>query len=289
MICIACLLLIIIGVTTDINATKKYNTKKYKKNVKTIEDFAVPQLNKTKQVWIYLPPDYKKTNKSYPVLYMQDGDQLFNTDARRGGWQVDKTLNQLFEENKTTGVIVVGIESADGDQRSREYNLLPLTGLVENPQGSRYLDFLVNDLKPYIDNNYRTLADRDNTGIMGSSFGGTISLAAGFKYPNLFSKVGALSSGISPLFFRDKIYFEKKLPMKIYFDCGTKEDFCSENKDDYQLLREIGFTKEELKLVIEKGGRHNNNYWRKRFPAVFLWLFEGQSKFEKYISKVNIY
>lgn len=260
-------------------------------NIEIVEDFNMPQLERTRRVWIYLPPDYETTVRDYPVLYMHDGQNLFDeATANYGEWEIDETIEQLFNEGQTAGVIVVGIDCHPSKRRN-EYS--PWQHQEENlgGAGAEYVEFLVETLKPYIDQNYRTLKDRDHTAIAGSSMGGFISLYAGFKYQTVFSKIGAFSPALffNPQqmnqFLKDKGKTEK---MKVYIDVGTKEtldldyldylitadDYLADVKQTAAVLENIGFAKENLQLKIDKGAQHQESDWAKRFPPAFLWLFE---------------
>ena len=161
-----------------------------------IEEFTMPQLGRERRIWVYLPPEYEASTQSYPVLYMHDGQNLFDKSASYDGeWEVDETLNQLFAGGETEGIIIVGID-CEPECRRDEYSPWERTLIEQGGEGDDYLDFLVNNLKPYIDKNYRTLPDREHTGIGGSSMGGFISLYGGLKYQEVFSKIAAFSPAI---------------------------------------------------------------------------------------------
>ena len=155
------------------------------------EEFEIPQLNRKRRIWVYLPPDYEKTNEHYPVLFMHDGQNLFdNVTSFSGEWNVDETLDRIYNDLGFK-LIVVGIDNG-GKYRLNEYSPW------DNPKydkgaGKDYADFIVNTLKPEIDKSFRTLSDRRNTAVMGSSMGGLISHYMGLQYPDVFSKVGVFS------------------------------------------------------------------------------------------------
>jgi predicted alpha/beta superfamily hydrolase len=255
-------------------------------NIEIIKDFEIQQLQ-DRNIWVYLPPDYEESTKQYPVLYMQDGQNLFDDlTAYAGEWKVDETLEKLFAEEKTDGVIVVGVNNSSA--RNREYNLWKFKireKEMNQPLGEEYAEFIVNDLKPYIDKQYRTLPGREHTGIAGSSFGGTISLYIGLNYQDVFSKVAGLSASL----WQGRTYnngegkifdfvrgIEKKQQMKIYTDIGRKEmpGGVKAHQKLHRLLQKKGFSQQELKLVIDEDGQHKEKYWSQRFPEAFLWLFE---------------
>ncbi|MCO6041449.1 alpha/beta hydrolase-fold protein [Thermococcus alcaliphilus] len=239
----------------------------------------IPQLgNRERRIWVYLPPDYNQSNRRYPVLYMHDGQNLFDqATSFAGEWQVDETLERLFKE-KGFAIIVVGIDNG-GDKRIDEYSPWVNSGYGRGGEGDAYVRFIVETLKPYIDSKYRTLPNE--TGIMGSSLGGLISIYAGFKYPEVFKYVGAMSSAF---WFNPEIYeFVKNStagPEKIYIDWGTLEGkdpeaYIETNKKLVEILKEKGYREGvNLMVIEEKGAIHNEYYWARRFPNAVLWLFE---------------
>ena len=241
-------------------------------NVKVIEHFYMPQLKAHRRLWLYLPPDYEHSDRRYPVLYMHDGQNLFDTATSHvGEWNVDKTLDRLFYEKALPGLIVVGIDNGN-ETRFEEY--------IPWKMGRHYACFVMHTLKPFIDKRFRTLGDRENTGIMGSSLGGLISLYLGTKYPRLFSKVGAVSPAMH--FAGDSFDgVHKQLDMKIYMDVGTDENLpytsATQYADDvwkvYFRLICAGFSNEEMRLVVEKGADHEEAAWSRRFADTVCWLY----------------
>jgi predicted alpha/beta superfamily hydrolase len=252
-------------------------------NVTIIEDFNMPELERTRDIWIYVPPDYQdNTSKHYPVLYMQDGQNLFDViTSSTGEWGIDETLEDFFENGETDGVIVVGIENG-GAQRTQEYSPweFQLDNEILGGEGDEFVDFIVNTLKPHIDVNYRTLPNRENTGIVGSSMGGLISLYAGIKYQRIFSKVCAMSSSFWMGYVNMMSFLAsnpKKDNMRIYLDAGELEgqDMVDNTNGVYDKLLEIGFSQDELMKVLDEDGEHNEAFWRERFPNAFLWLLSN--------------
>jgi enterochelin esterase-like enzyme len=153
-------------------------------NVKLVDSvFSIPQLNTKRKVWIYLPQSYGKSNKKYPVIYMHDGQNLFDEfTGGYGEWGVDELLDKMIAQGKKE-YIVVGTAHG-GAERLKEYN--PYDSKYGKGRGKAYVSFLVNNLKPFIDKEYRTLKDKNNTSIAGSPMGGLISLYAISTYPNIF-------------------------------------------------------------------------------------------------------
>ncbi|KAF5073998.1 putative esterase [anaerobic digester metagenome] len=239
------------------------------------EDFFIPQLNRSRRIWIYLPPDYDTSGKDYPVLYMHDGQNLFDSNTSFSGeWQVDETLNAMAGDGIEVPV-VVGIDNG-GIYRIAEYT--PWANQqYGGGDGDAYIRFIVETLKPYIDQNYRTLPGKDHTGIMGSSLGGLISHYGALRYQQTFSKAGIFSPSY---WFSDSVWSftqhsPKQANMKFYQLCGTLE---GENTVAHMLrmsdsLETAGFSQEEIFNKVVEGGQHNEALWRDNFREAMLWLF----------------
>ncbi len=247
--------------------------------------FAMPQLGRSRRVWIYLPPDYATTSRRYPVLYMHDGQNLFDAALSFSGeWGVDETLDSLHARGDR-GVIVVGIDNG-GTRRLDEYSPWR-NARYGGGEGDAYLDFLVKTLKPYIDEHCRTLPDRAHTAIAGSSMGGLISLYAALKYPTVFGSAGVFSPA---LWFAPDIYayaraFKPNVPRpRLYFVSGALEGQTGEAAAVYMrdqqrmidTLAAAGFPIDgNVKSLVQPDGRHAEWFWRREFPAAYRWLIGG--------------
>lgn len=251
-------------------------------NVITISnDFFIPQLDRNRRVRLCLPLDYDATSHDYPVLYMHDGQNLFSAaESFAGEWKVDEAL-AYFEENGYSsssgypGVIVVAIDNG-GSYRFPEYTPW-VNPAYDSGEGEEYMEFIVNTLKPYVDENYRTLTDRENTGIMGSSLGGLISHYGAMKYQNVFSKVGVFSPSF---WFTDDIYdftYEQghQEAMKFYFLAGGQESETLEQKVTNMMdtMVAAGFDGSEIMYKYVANGAHSEWFWAQEFPDAFQWLF----------------
>ena len=244
----------------------------------------MPQLKTaSRRIQVYLPPNYNKSGKHYPVIYMHDGQNLFAKDKNSpfsGEWKAGESMDRLIKENKTSGAIIVGIDHG-AEKRESEY--APWKGCsTDNPHGAAYVDFIVHSLKPMIDANYRTYPDRANTAISGSSSGGNISLYAAMKYPEIFGKAALFSPALWCQQKENREFLKNSdmsSGIRIYMDVGTNE---GEGNEPADYLREARHINEVLKnkkgitvkFVIDEGGRHHEDYWAKRFPEAVLWLFE---------------
>lgn len=235
--------------------------------------FLVPQLNRTRRVWIYLPPDYCDNNRKYPVLYMHDGQNVFDdATAYSGEWGVDEFL----DSTRLPECIVVAVDHA-GNKRLNEYNPYDNDRFGKG-EGNEYVDFLVKTLKPFIDKRYRTLKDKEHTFIAGSSMGGLISLYAVLKYPKVFGGAGVFS----PAFWisGNKIYEDikakgKKVNSPIYFYGGKLEgeSMVPDMLKAFETMTTV--SKSEMTTVIRDEGKHNEARWRKEFPLFYQWIFNS--------------
>ena len=240
------------------------------------ENFKIPQLNRTRRVWVYLPTDYEETNKSYPVLYMQDGQNLFDANTSFSGeWEIDESLNKLFDKGDE-GIIVIGIDNG-GEHRIDEYSPW-INAEYGGGKGDDYADFIVETLKPYIDSNFRTKPDRLNTGIMGSSLGALISFYTAIEHQDIFSKAGIFSPAF---WFSDEAYTHvkttgKQHEMSIFLLGGEQEsaDLVQDMENMVTTLRNAGFKNSEIKMLTHQEGQHSEWYWRREFSAAYLWLFD---------------
>jgi predicted alpha/beta superfamily hydrolase len=257
-----------------------------KGNVKVLVGLESPQLNNKRDIIVYLPPSYDQSEKAYPVLYMQDGQNLFDAATSFAGeWQVDETMEALSQEGLEA--IVVGIPNA-GQKRLDEYS--PFVQLkLGGGQGDQYLSFLTETIKPIIDAEFRTCPDREHTAVLGSSLGGFISLYAFFRYPQIFGLVGVLSPAF--WFARGAMYtYIESAPFsqgKIYLDVGTREHGGDKNKvmkshsrryyasvrRMQRLLANKGYRpRRDLLYVEEKWAGHEEQAWARRLPAGIRFL-----------------
>jgi len=226
---------------------------------------------KPRDVIVWLPPSYAGApEQRYPVLYMHDGQNIVdpNTSYTKVDWQVDEAVDSLSRQGRMPEIIIVGVYNTP--DRSTEYN--------DTDLGRAYLRFLVDDLKPMIDTTYRTLPDRANTAVMGSSMGGLISFLAAWEHPEVFSKAACLSP-----------YFPEDLPQKVqsrawdtanlrlYLDNGGDElDTQLQEGTDAMLkvLPARGFTEgDNLMWVRDPAAAHNERAWATRIWRPLLFMF----------------
>lgn len=240
------------------------------------ENFSIPQLNATRKIWIYLPADYATSKKRYPVIYMEDGQNLFDDQTSFSGeWKVDETLDALFGKGEKQA-IVIGIDNG-GSERLNEYS--PWKNVkYGGGKGDLYADFLAQTLKPYVDQHYRTRPSAKNTGLIGSSMGGLISFYTGMKYPEKFGKLGIFSPSF--WFAKDDLkeylnqHSKKLRSTHFYFLAGSKEseEMVSDIGEVIQILKKQ-VPEKNIKTKFDEYGTHSESYWAKEFQAAYLWLF----------------
>ncbi|WP_153800184.1 alpha/beta hydrolase [Foetidibacter luteolus] len=238
--------------------------------------FGIPQLGRTRRIWIYLPKSYASTKgKIYPVLYMHDGQNLFNErTAAFGEWGIDECLDSLQAKLKKE-CIVVGIDNG-GDKRMTEYNPYD-DAKYGKGEGNQYVDFLAQTLKPYIDKEYRTIKDPMHTYIAGSSMGGLISLYAVVKYPAVFGYAGIFSPAfwVAPKIYDDVKTVNWDKQRHFFFYAGGKEStsMVPDMKKMYNLISSKH--NYDISEIVYPTGGHNEEAWRKYFPAFYEWLMRG--------------
>lgn len=248
-------------------------------NVSILDNaFYIPQLNRSRRIWLYLPPDYQATTKRYPVLYMHDGQNLFDVKTSFSGeWKVDESLNNLHAQGDY-GCIVVGIDNG-GASRLDEYSPW------ENPQygggeGAAYIEFIVNTLKPFIDQNYRTLPGRLTTGMGGSSMGGLISEYGLIERQDVFSKAAVFSpafwfAGQSSV--NHVLAKGKQADVRTYFLAGGDEPVYVETDmaEVADAMVAEGFAATDIYFHVPSDGQHSEWFWAREFPAAYVWLFQN--------------
>jgi predicted alpha/beta superfamily hydrolase len=245
-------------------------------NVKRLPAVHSPQLHNARDILVYLPPSYSAhPERRYPVLYMHDGQNLFDRATSFGAeWEVDQTLDAASADGLEA--IVVGIPNL-GDGRLDEYSPWRDEKIQKGGQGDLYLDFIIHTVKPMIDADFRTRPERDGTGIAGSSMGGLISLYAFFRDPEVFGFCGVMSPAL--WYAARAIYgFVEAAPFvpgRVYVDVGTNEG--REELTDVRHIKDVLASKgykqgEDLLYVVEMGGAHNEEAWARRLRRELHFL-----------------
>lgn len=255
-------------------------------NVRTHPQFASKILGNRRDVLVYLPPGYRRSrNRRFPVLYLHDGQNIFDSATAFGGteWGVDETAQRLVREKLIEPVIIVAVANT-GEQRIHEY--APTRGRIEEGKRKRskgllrkYGRFLVEELKPFIDAEYRTLSDAENTGLGGSSLGGLATMALGLWYPQVFRRLAVLSPSVwwddcAILKIVAAIDEENRPPLKIWLDAGTHEEGWERAATLRDALVEKGWRLyDDLHYFEHEGAGHNEGAWGYRMDAVLRFLF----------------
>ena len=237
--------------------------------------FFMPQLNETRRIWIYLPSGYSKSEEKYPVIYMHDGQNLFDSyTSFTGEWKVDETVDSLIASGSNKAIII-GIDNG-GKERINEYTPFP-NNEYGGGDGAKYMSFIVKTLKPYIDENYRTQPDREHTSIVGSSLGGLISFYGIMKFKDTFSKAVVMSPSF---WFSDKIYFipghQNRFKIEIMFVAGEDEsDTMIPNIEKIiNRMEKTKYPSGSINVQFVKNGKHNEKLWGSQFKYAYKWIVD---------------
>lgn len=245
----------------------------------------------TRMLRVWVPGNYfspHNVHRKYPVLYMQDGQNLFNkATAFAGEWQMDETADHLIGSFKIGQMFIVGIDNA-GDGLSEEYLPYPDPRNPKSPstadvRGKDYAKFLITEVMPFLAKKYRIANGVVNTGIGGSSYGAVVSLYSALEHPTVFGHVLLESP---PLWVGDGQLLKdatkaKLLPQKMYIGVGTSEgedpriaeQEVQDVKELEKILRAKGMGETRLKVVVEEHATHNEGAWARRLPEAMLFLY----------------
>lgn len=253
-------------------------------HVHIIRDFPSPQEGFTRTLRIYTPDGYDEHGSHrYPVLYMHDGQNVFAhpESAVYDTWCANHALEALVSEGRLEPWLIVAVDSGPG--RFREYSPWDEPRVQVQARGPLYARFLLEEVKPYVDRVYRTRQGPEWTGAMGSSLGGLISLYLGWRYPEVFGRIGALSPTVM---WSERKVFEhwkehSRRWSRIYLDAGAAEHIDGDGiplnygeaaREFYAHLKHLGYHDHEVILVLDPGGQHHEKDWQRRLPFAFRWL-----------------
>lgn len=242
----------------------------------------------TRMLRVWLPPGYdaaENSSRSYPVLYLNDGQNLFDSTTAFAGvpWAVGEAADRLIRDGAVLPLIIVGIDNAQAD-RMKEY--LPYRTFqppILRPRGKQYPEFLINEVMPFIGGKYRVASDPENTGLGGSSLGALISLYTAIRSPGRFGRL--LLESPSLYIAQRRVLNESRYvgawPEKVYVGIGTREAG-REDKDRQvvedvreleRILQRAGLGADGLRVRIDEGATHSEGEWAKRFPEALTFLF----------------
>lgn len=258
-----------------------------------ITPFSSKIFHNTRMLRVWLPANYgspRNAHRSYPVLYMQDAQNLFDdATSNAGEWHVDETVDHLVGSFKIPPMIVVGIDHA-GEKRASEY--LPYydphnkqydTPNEKDLRGKDYETFLLTEVMPFVEKKYRVSRGAANTGIGGSSYGGVISLYTVLQHPGIFGHVLIESPmlGVGNGQLLKDAETARQLPQKMFLAMGTNETHDPDGNaqlvksvEELQtILRKKGMGPDRLKVVVEEGAAHNEGAWSRRLPEALIFLY----------------
>src|SRR3989440_11679055 len=255
-------------------------------NIKRHRAFRSRILGNRRDVLVYLPPGYRRfSSRRYPVLYLHDGQNVFDaaTSFAGVGWGVDETAQRLIQRKLIEPLIIVAVANI-GEQRVHEY--APTPGVIEPKDHPKkrsrglahiYGQFLIEELKPFIDYKYRTNPDAEFTGLGGSSLGGLATLAIGILYPHAFSRLMVMSPSIwwdNFAIYRLVDSIEQKPPLKIWLDTGTAEPGWEQARELLKRLVEKGWKPpKDLQYMEAQSGDHSEAAWAARVEPALRFLF----------------
>ena len=245
-------------------------------------------LQQNRRIWVMLPPSYfTSKEKKYPVLYLQDGQNLFLAEASFSGeWGVDEAVSDLYQQQRMPEIIVVGIDNG-GVNRFNEYspwinNSEEFTrGQGQGGNGDKYLQALTENVLPWVETNYRVDHSQFPRCIGGSSMGGLISLYAQLSYPEVFPCSLVISPAFWFAFDQIKAFTTQRLPListplKIYMDVGTNEAPYQTAYLEYaqRISQLLSAPSVHHQLFIDPGGIHQESAWRRRLPQMLQWIYQ---------------
>jgi predicted alpha/beta superfamily hydrolase len=254
-------------------------------NIRVHKDFRSRHLPAARDIIVYLPPGYEEQRrKRYPVLYMHDGQNIFDgaTSFIPGGeWRLDETAQSLIQSGEIKPLIIVGVYNT-GKERIDEYTPTQDAEVKQGGRADLYGRLLVEELKPFIDSQYRTLRGPEHTGLGGSSLGALVSLYLGMKYPRVFGQLAIVSPSVwwdKRSMVRDVQALARKTRTRIWLDIGTKEGRNPTNTvNDARALRDALLAKgwkenADLKYFEAEGAEHNEKAWAERAPTMLRFLY----------------
>ncbi len=236
-----------------------------------------------RDISIYLPPEYfTHPDQRFPTLYMQDGQNLFDPKTSFAGtaWRADETAQELIQKKKIQPLMIV----AAGNTADRLDEYTPVSARGRGGRAGEYGQFLIEELKPFIDREYRTMPQREFTGVGGSSLGGLFALHMGFTRPDVFGRIAAMSPSIwwaNGFLLREAAALPGRSPLRIWLDMGRREGryFLAQTRQMQDILRGKGWRKNrkaalaDFRYLEATRARHDEYSWGARFDKVLKFLY----------------
>jgi predicted alpha/beta superfamily hydrolase len=255
-------------------------------NIQQHKNFESRTLDNDRDILVYLPTGYRRfARRRYPVLYLQDGQNVFDAATAFGGteWGVDETAQRLIRKRLIEPLIIVAVANT-GNDRIHEYTPTRAVAQagVQKKQRSRglarkYGKFLTAELKPFIDATYRTRPEAEFTGLGGSSLGGLLTMTLGVWYSDVFSRLAVMSPSVwwdNGVIMRMVDALEDKLPLRIWLDTGTHEPGWEQTRALRDVLVEKGWhLYDDLQYTETEGAGHNESAWAARVDPMLRYLF----------------
>jgi predicted alpha/beta superfamily hydrolase len=231
---------------------------------------------------VYLPPGYDQSDARYPVLYLQDGQNLFDSSTAFGGneWCADITADALIRAGAVHPLILVGLYNT-GVRRVSEYTPTRDQRLRKGGKAGRYAQMMAREVKPFVDHFYRTRKSADDAGVGGSSLGALVSLVTGLSYPRVFGKMALMSPSVwwdeHSILSLIEAWTPPRRP-RVWLDTGTEEGTNpAKVVADARLMRDAFAAKGvELHYEEAEGHPHNEQAWAERFGRVLEYLFPAR-------------
>ena len=245
--------------------------------------FASSFLSTRRNIVVYVPPGYDESADRYPVLYLHDGQNLFDPATAFGGhdWGVDITADNMIRKSEIPPLVIVGVYNT-GVRRISEYTPTRDRKLRKGGKAARHAEMLARELKPFIDREYRTLKPAVHTAVGGSSLGALASLVTGLEYPKVFGKLALLSPSVwwdNCAILNNVREFSSRTRPRIWLDTGTAEgDNPQKVVEDARALRGTLLAKgwsegQDLHYAEFENEPHSEAAWAARFGAVLLYLY----------------
>ena len=263
-------------------------------NIQHIKAFHSEVLSNDRDITVYLPPDYDtNTRRHYPVLYMHDGQNVFDgmtSFIPNKEWRADESAEALIQAKLIEPLIIVGIDNG-GMERANEF--FPTRAKFDNNtaggKADLYGKMLLTEVMPLINKTYRTKQGPENTGLCGSSFGGIVTMHLGLMHPEVFGKLGVVSPSVwwdDRVILKEVDGIKQKPHQKIWLDIGTKEADKDEPENTStienatalsDLLVKKGWKPgRDLAFFVDKDAHHNEDAWAHRMPMILLFLFPAR-------------